>query len=259
MTSFTVLICGFDTTFSLHHQKAENDPTSSVDIEHTDDREENTKDSVLGIDDIFQTVISDSFKSDIALSTNSEIDIHTKTLPSSYLRAWQELHQQILDIHPHLVLLINTNKNAHGIEMERCATQSLSFKNADPCADINIPLHSEDETKPTQAPQLVAYWTRLPLRHILTNFANSQIPATISSPSDNELTNSTLYELLQWCANHTATLGGLINLPLLHKELPPASAIHISSRGIKYSKACQGLKIIIEQSINYFRDMDVKI
>lgn len=45
-----------------------------------------------------------------------------------------------------------------------------------------------------------AYWTRLPLRSILHDFAKHEIPAALSSDAGTFVCNSLFYHLLNWSA-----------------------------------------------------------
>lgn len=66
---------------------------------------------------------------------------------------------------------------------------------AKPDADNVIPLR-----RPIDPEGPAAYWTRLPLRSILHDFAKHEIPAALSSDAGTFVCNSLFYHLLNWSA-----------------------------------------------------------
>lgn len=61
-----------------------------------------------------------------------------------------------------------------------------------------------------------AYWTRLPLRSILRDFAKHEIPAALSSDAGTFVCNSLFYHLLDWsAAQEKRILSGFVSLPIV--------------------------------------------
>ena len=99
--------------------------------------------------------------------------------------------------------------------LERCATNLMDT--AKPDADNVTP-----RREPIDPDGPAAYWTRLPLRSILNDFADDSIPATLSSDAGTFVCNSLFYNLLNWTATQERVLGGFVSFPLAesHPDAP---------------------------------------
>lgn len=142
-----------------------------------------------------------------------------------------EVLQNTLDsVNPHLILLLTGMPTAHGVELSRCAFRT----------DAEV----EDQTTPA------AYWTRLPLGHILQEFSG-KVPATVIARMHHSLENELFYYILHYCDSTVNVLGGAISLPLL-KQPDDFQTIGITRNQMKQAGYC-----ILQQSLHYIDDMSV--
>ncbi|MEK0306142.1 pyroglutamyl-peptidase I [Bifidobacterium favimelis] len=139
-----------------------------------------------------------------------DLEIKAVSLPVSFARAWPILHGVIEDVKPDIVIATGLKHKARGIAMERCA--------------VNLKEVSDDRDEgdlvrePVNPGGPAAYWTRLPLRAILHDFAHSGIPATLSSDAGTYVCNALFYSLLDWASSHPTVLAGFVSLPLVNES-----------------------------------------
>lgn len=112
--------------------------------------------------------ISEELLQDIAVTVTNV------TLPVSFAKAWPTLLEAIEQAKPDIVIATGLKRTSRGILLERCATNLMDA--AKPDADNVIP-----PRRPIDPEGPAAYWTRLPLRSILHDFAKHEIPAALSS------------------------------------------------------------------------------
>ena len=112
--------------------------------------------------------ISEELLQDIAVTVTNV------TLPVSFAKAWPTLLEAIEQAKPDIVIATGLKRTSRGILLERCATNLMDA--AKPDADNVIP-----PRRPIDPEGPAAYWTRLPLRSILRDFAKHEIPAALSS------------------------------------------------------------------------------
>ncbi|MBT1160573.1 MULTISPECIES: pyroglutamyl-peptidase I [Bifidobacterium] len=135
-----------------------------------------------------------------------ELAVHAVSLPVSYTRAWESLHDTLESVRPDIVIATGLKHTARGVLLERCATNQIS--NGRPDADGMVP-----PTGPIRADGPAAYWTRLPLRSILRDFTRDGIPASLSSDAGTFVCNSLFYRLMDWTAKRDHALSGFVSLP----------------------------------------------
>ena len=152
-----------------------------------------------GCDDLLQDV-------DVAIST--------VMLPVSFANAWPALLDTIEKAQPDIIIATGLKRSSRGILLERCATNLMDA--AKPDADNVIP-----SRRPINPEGPAAYWTRLPLRSILKDFAKHEIPATLSSDAGTFVCNSLFYHLLDWSARQDRRiLSGFVSLPIGNEQRP---------------------------------------
>ena len=155
-----------------------------------------------GCDDLLQDV-------DVAIST--------VMLPVSFANAWPALLDTIEKAQPDIIIATGLKRSSRGILLERCATNLMDA--AKPDADNVIP-----SRRPINPEGPAAYWTRLPLRSILKDFAKHEIPATLSSDAGTFVCNSLFYHLLDWSARQDRRiLSGFVSLPIVGCRSPSRS------------------------------------
>ena len=159
-------------------------------------------------------------ESDFGLPEDVEIKVKSVMLPISFANAW-----------PHA---------ARGVQLERCATNIM---------DANKP---DVDNRTPQSVQIVengpaAYWTRLPLRMILNDFAHSGIASTLSSDAGTYVCNSLFYRLLDWASNNSQKriIAGFVSFP-------PVVALHDARHGLPLDAQIKAGKSIICEAVKYY-------
>ena len=134
------------------------------------------------------------------------VRVHPVVLPVSFANAWPALRETIEATHPDIVIATGLKREARGVMLERCATNLMDASRPD--ADNATP-----RREPIDPSGPAAYWTRLPLRSILKDFAGDGIPASLSSDAGTFVCNSLFYSLLAWTSTQDRVLSGFVSLP----------------------------------------------
>ena len=122
--------------------------------------------------------------------------------------------------------------------LERCATNLMDT--AKPDADNVTP-----RREPIDPDGPAAYWTRLPLRSILNDFADDSIPATLSSDAGTFVCNSLFYNLLNWTATQERVLGGFVSFPLV-------GLAHSSQNGLLLEQQIAAGRDVVREAVRYY-------
>lgn len=169
--------------------------------------------------------ISEELLQDIAVTVTNV------TLPVSFAKAWPTLLEAIEQAKPDIVIATGLKRTSRGILLERCATNLMDA--AKPDADNVIP-----PRRPIDPEGPAAYWTRLPLRSILHDFAKHEIPAALSSDAGTFVCNSLFYHLLNWSAGQERRiLSGFVSLPIVNGR-PHERGLSIEQRPLRSMTCC---------------------
>lgn len=138
------------------------------------------------------------------------VSVTSVLIPMSFQHAWPTLKQTLETIQPHLVLATGLKTHSHTIALERCARNVIDahkpdIDNVQPRREVVI----------ENAPH--AYWTGVPLRAIMSKFAEHDIPVTLSSDAGTFVCNTLFFELLDWCAHQENATAGFISFPFVDK------------------------------------------
>ena len=170
---------------------------------------------------------------------NVEVRVTNVTLPVSFAKAWPTLLEAIEPANPDIVIATGLKRSARGVMLERCATNLMDA--AKPDADNVIP-----PRRPINPEGPAAYWTRLPLRSILRDFAKHEIPASLSSDAGTFVCNSLFYHLLDWsAAQNKRVLSGFVSLPIVN-ERPH------SQHGPPLAQQIEAGYDVVRESVRYF-------
>ncbi|MCI1635240.1 pyroglutamyl-peptidase I [Bifidobacterium sp.] len=168
-----------------------------------------------------------------------EVNITAVMLPVSFSQAWPQLKTVLNRVHPDIVIATGLKHAARGIALERCATNQRDASNAEQDGKTG-------ELIPIRADGPAAYWTRLPLRSILTDFSAHGIPATLSSDAGTYVCNSLFYNLLNWTSQQQHVLSGFVSFPLVNE-----SASH--EYGLPLQQQIAAGQAVIKRSVRYFK------
>ena len=182
MQQLNVVICGFD-----HYENIDVNPSYEV-------PEALVRDGIGEPSDVDDPL------------HDANVSINTVALPVSFANAWPTLLETLDATRPDIVIATGLKHAAHSVAMERCATNLMNA--ARPDADNALP-----RFEPIIKDGPAAYWTRLPLRAIINDFARDGIPATLSSDAGTFVCNSLFYQLLHWTATQDRVLAGFVSFP----------------------------------------------
>lgn len=168
------------------------------------------------------------------------LNVTSTVLPISFANAWPQLLTTIQEARADIIIATGVKHVARGMQMERCATNMI---------DANKP--DADNRRPTRTPICkegpAAYWTRLPLRVILNDFAHCGIAATLSSDAGTYVCNSLFYQLLHWARSHNdrRVLAGFVSFP-------PVVSTHDARHGLPLDQQIEAGKIIVNEAAQYY-------
>lgn len=213
MREFRVVVSGFE-----HYEGVETNPSFEVPL------------ALAGTSSLQSTPAA-------SLLDGVEAHISAVTLPISFAHAWPKLHETLERVQPDIVIATGLKRRARGIALERCATNIMDAHRPD--ADNLTP-----QPGPIVPGAPAAYWTRLPLRSILGDFADFGIAATLSSDAGTYVCNSLFYQLLHWSASHHQVLSGFVSLP-------PVVATAHSQYGLTLPIQIDACADVVAQAIRY--------
>lgn len=166
------------------------------------------------------------------------VTVHAVSIPVSFAKAWPTLKETIEATKPNIVIATGLKHAARGVMLERCATNLMDA--AKPDADNVIP-----PRRPIDPEGPAAYWTRLPLRSILHDFAKHEIPAALSSDAGTFVCNSLFYHLLNWSAGQERRiLSGFVSLPIVNGRP--------HERGLSIEQQTAAVDDVLRESVRYF-------
>ena len=90
-----------------------------------------------------------------------------------------------------------------------------------------------------------AYWTRLPLRAIINDFARDGIPATLSSDAGTFVCNSLFYQLLHWTATQDRVLAGFVSFP-------PINGGSRLQNGLDLRQQVRAGRDVVRETVRYY-------
>lgn len=165
------------------------------------------------------------------------VSINAVSLPVSFANAWPTLLETIEATKPDVVVATGLKRAARGMMLERCATNLMDT--ARPDADNATP-----RREPIDPDGPAAYWTRLPLRAILKDFARDGIPATLSSDAGTFVCNSLFYNLLNWTSRQERVLSGFVSFPLVNEEPHP-------QHGLPLAQQIAACRNVVRETLRY--------
>lgn len=216
MRQLNVVICGFD-----HYDGVEVNPSAEVP-------------RALAEQGIGEPSDSSDVLGDVSLS------ITTVALPVSFANAWPTLERTIEAVRPNIVIATGLKHAARGIAMERCATNLMDA--ARPDVDNALP-----RSTPIISDGPAAYWTRLPLRAIINDFAHDGIPATLSSDAGTFVCNSLFYHLLNWASGQSRVLAGFVSFPLVCK-----GDGDVQRQGLALDQQIHAGRDVVRETVRYY-------
>lgn len=174
--------------------------------------------------------------------TDCPVRVVPVLIPPTFAQAWDAVETAIAKNHPDVVALFGYAPGAHGVELERYAMNHIDVARTDAAGTV-----PSSSVVINGSP--AAYWTRLPLHHILSAFAAQSVPAAVTSNAGDFLRNAVFYRILDWCARTPNALGGLMELPDVRDD---GDRTNVGITAEQMRKACEQL---IAQTVLYCSDM----
>jgi pyroglutamyl-peptidase len=184
---------------------------------------------------------SEEVQDQLAAMTGCEILVDAIELPLSFSNAWSTLKTRLDQTRPNIVIACGLKHSATAVNLERCALNYI---------DAEMP--DSDNLQPRKVKVReegpASFWTGIPLRDILSAFANDQIPAKLSSDAGTYICNALFYELMNWTAEQTHVSSGFVSLP------PVEAATHYS-KGLSLDQMTRAGIDVITQSVEYYNEI----
>lgn len=193
---------------------------------------------ITGFDAFGKDIVNPSFEAVSALQNQiNNLEIVKVQLPTEFIRAKDNLIQQ-LDIHkPDYVILCGQAAGRKEISLERVAINIMDARIKD-----NAGYQPIDEEVITNAEN--AYFTNYDIRKMESACLNKNIPCKISYSAGTYVCNSTYFTLMNWIStNSPNTKGIFIHVPITPTQISNYTEDTFS---MELSQITQALKVIIE-------------
>jgi pyroglutamyl-peptidase len=174
-----------------------------------------------------------------------DVSIEALSLPVSFELAWSALKERIDATHPDIVIATGLKQSARGILLERCANNLVDSIHVQyNGADFAVKNSDQATRQPIASSGPASFWTRLPLRAILDDFAAHGIPSTLSSDAGTFVCNSLFYNLMTWAREQDKVLAGFVNLPIISEE-------RNSRQGLPMKQQIEACRLVVRQAVDY--------
>jgi pyroglutamyl-peptidase len=182
----------------------------------------------------------------VLTDSHDSVQIVTAEMPTVFGKVIEVLHDAIDKQKPDVVICVGQAGGRYHITPERVAI------NVD---DARIPDNAGHQ--PVDTPIVpngpVAYWTKLPIKRIVSALQQAGIPASVSNSAGTYVCNHIFYGLMHLLATKYTTIrGGFIHIPFLPEQVLNREAPCMSLEDI----VC-GLEIAVTVSINDRTDLKI--
>jgi pyroglutamyl-peptidase len=174
-----------------------------------------------------------------------DVCLVVREIPTVFHTSIEVLRQTIESEQPDVVICVGQAGGRSDITVERIAI------NID---DARIPDNAGNQPidQPIIADGPAAYWSTLPIKAIVHNMRTAGIPASVSQTAGTFVCNHLFYGLSHMIASTRSNVrGGFIHIPFL----PEQAVKHPGQPSMSLDTIVQGLKIAIETSVTYQKDL----
>jgi len=168
---------------------------------------------------------------------DDETQVRTLQLPCVFNDCLVRLQQQLATLNPVLVLALGQAGGRTSISLEKVAINYNDARIADNQGQQPL-------ATPTVEDGPAAYFSTLPLKHLVQQLRSNSIPAEISFSAGTFVCNHLFYGLMHELATKPATRAGFIHIPY-----SPAQAARLQSASMSTDMVVNALKICIEVSL----------
>lgn len=166
--------------------------------------------------------------------------ITKREIPTVFTRAGEALRDAIEEIAPDLAVCVGQAGGASGVLLERVAVNLQDARIADNAGN-----------RPCDAPVVpggpAAYFTKLPVKAIVSALREAGIPAQLSYSAGSFVCNDVFYTLMHLIATQRpALMGGFVHVPYAMAQAAQKPA---GTPAMELETICKGLCIAIGQSV----------
>jgi len=162
------------------------------------------------------------------------MQVHTAVLPAVFGESYRRLYDRIIEDDPDVVLCFGQAWGRAEITIERVALNLTDSWGRD-----NAERQPIDESIIEEGP--AAYWSRLPVKDLVTAIRAAGVSAAISNDAGTHLCNHVFYALMHYMAAHSRPLlGGFIHVPWMPSQLAalgnaevPTMALETQIEGVR--------------------------
>lgn len=167
------------------------------------------------------------------IKAQSTSDVTTEILPVAYQTSAEKLIELIDEIRPEIVVSLGQAEGRSKISLERIAINLNDAQLLDNAGEIRVERKIREDGSP-------AYFTPLPLRTLIDQLAQKELPLEISLSAGGFVCNHLFYEVL----HHLEQLGKsreiwmeFVHLPLVEEQIPefpgkPVMSVELQGRVI---------------------------
>lgn len=178
----------------------------------------------------------------------NNIEIKKLTLPTVFRDSSLILEQHIKEYKPNIVICVGQAGGRDKITVERVAiniddARIGDNKNNSPIDEV---IRKDGEN---------AYFSTLPIKAIVEELNNKNIPAAVSNTAGTFVCNHIMYEALYLAKTKYKNFSaGFIHIPYIKEQVEDKEGMPY----MELNMIIQALKVIIETAVNYYQKDDIK-
>lgn len=200
---------------------------------------------VTGFDPFQKETINPSFEAVKRLPQEiAGATIKTVEIPTSFERVGSVLEHHIDEFKPDVVVCVGQAGGRECINIERIAVNMRDAKGAD-----NDGVQPVDEMISPDGK--TAYFSTLPIKELLKNLKQANIPCTISNTAGLFVCNNVMYHALQYIEhNDLKVMSGFIHVPYLPEQVIDKE----NTASMSLELIVEALEIIVSTCVESFKE-----
>jgi len=201
---------------------------------------------VTGFDAFGWDRVNSSFAVSRLAPNIGELDVSTRTLPTSFARSLDALLAAVDDVQPQLVLCVGQAAGRAELCLERVAINVQDAR-----------LEDNDGRQPIGVPVIrggpAAYFSTLPVKACVAEMRRAGLPAAVSNSAGTFVCNHVFYAAMSIAARRE----GRVRCGFLHVPYLPMQAAHIANTpSMSLDAIVRGIEIVL--SVSATRRADIR-